>query len=55
MIDSRRQITYQQFADSLDYERLMGQNFKEDNNLKEIYEREKEYYEKKYKVSSYEK
>ncbi len=53
MEDSNKKLTYQQFLDSLEYEQLLGEDYKNDPKFKAIFEKEKKYYESKYKVQDY--
>lgn len=50
---AKKEIVYEQFLDNLDYMTLTGQEFKKTPKLKLLYEREKQYHEKKYPVKEY--
>jgi hypothetical protein len=55
MILPKKEISYQLFLDNLEYELLLGQDFKSRPRLKKIYQMEKDHHQKQYNVDDYKK
>ncbi len=52
---ANKDITYQEFLESIDYMQFVGFDYKTDPELKQLYEREKKHYDDKFKTNSYSK
>lgn len=49
----KKRITYQQFIDNIEYQTLVGQDYKSKPELLKIYQREKQYFQQKYDTDKY--